>query len=163
MFVPPTWITERRVTVAPGLDGRGDAFHTPTASVVDFKILGDTKFSELRKTPPDSNYWTKGEGVLYFRQIHGYGQGFVNAGYDVRSVALAIFGRSKRLSDMFLITWDFDPAVVTEALGRLHSARVLAAGGVDPLAVPAVPSKGGCFYCPFKGPEAKGLCEKGNQ
>lgn len=160
---PGTWITERYVTVEPGLRGRGDAFHVPTGTVVDFKILGNTKFEELRKTPPTSNYWTKGDGVLYHRQIQGYGQGFVNAGYAVNRVALAIFGRSKRLSDMFIIDWQFDPAVVTHALGRLRSARVLAAGGVDPLAVPASPSKGACFYCPFKGPESKGLCEKGNQ
>jgi len=158
---PGAWITEQRVTVAPGLEGRGDAFHRPTGTMVDFKILGDTKFTELRKTPPESNYWTKGDGQQYFRQIQGYGQGFVNAGFVVNHVALAIFGRSKRLSDMYLITWPFDRAVVTETLGRLDAARTLAAAGVAPLAVPARPSTGACFFCPFKGAEAKGLCEKG--
>jgi len=161
LWTAPTWITEQRVTVAPGLSGQGDAFHVPTGTVVDFKILGGTKFTELRKTPPESNYWTKGDGQQYFRQIQGYGLGFINAGYAVNHVALAIFGRSKRLSDMYLITWPFDRAVVTETLGRLDAARTLAAAGVAPLAVPARPSTGACFFCPFKGAEAKGLCEKG--
>lgn len=163
IWTPPTWITEGRVTVSAehDLHGNGDAFHVPTGTVVDFKILGTTKFDELRKTPPDSNYWTKGDGVTYFRQIQAYGKGFANAGYDVRHVALGIFGRAKRLDQMFLITWPYDDMVTVHTLARLSAVRLLARAGVEPLALPPTPSEGACFFCPFKGSESEGLCEKG--
>lgn len=161
LWTSPTWITEARVDVGLGLSGSLDAFHVPAGCVVDFKILGNTKFDELRKTPPESNYWTLGDGRTYRTQIQAYGTGAVNRGHLVSSVALAIFGRAKRLDQMFMVAWDYDPAVAQWALARLESARLLAAAGVDPLAIEPTPSEGGCFYCPFKGSERDGLCEKG--
>ncbi len=156
-----TWLSERRVDVGAGLSGRSDAFHIPHGAVVDFKILGNTKFHEIANKPSDDPYWTTGDGVQYFKQIQSYGTGMANQGYPVRNVALAIFGRSKRLSDLFMVSWPYDPTVSAAVLSRLASVKTLAAAGVHPMAVPAVKTKSGCYYCPFRGTEAQGLCEEG--
>lgn len=160
---PGEWISERRVHIAPGLSGSADAFHVPTGTVVDFKVLGETAFRELLRhaSSPAAPYWTEGDGVQYYTQIHSYGTGFANAGHPVRHVALAIFGRAKMLSAMYLVSWAYDPAVTQRALANLEAVRLLARAGVDPLVVPANPTKKGCLYCPFRGREADGLCESG--
>lgn len=156
----PDWITERRVHIGGGMSGSGDAFHVPTGTVVDFKILGNTTFTQLRNEEPDAPYWFAGGGQTYRTQIQCYGTGFVNAGFQVRHVALAILGRAKRLSDLFMVSWGYDPAVSAHALARLQAARLLATAGVHPMAVPAQP--GHCHFCPFKGSESDGLCEAGS-
>jgi hypothetical protein len=156
-----TWLTSSRVNVGGGLGGTTDAFWVPDGAVVDFKILGNTKFLEIQREPPESAYWTTGDGQQYYVQIQSYGTGMANKGLSVRNVALAIFGRSKRLSDMYIVSWPYDPAVSARALSRLTSVKTLAAAGVNPMAIPAVPTKAGCYYCPFRGTEAQQLCEEG--
>ena len=157
---PTKWVTEKRVNAGGGLSGNLDAFHIPTRCVVDFKVLGNTTFTQLRNSPPEAEYWISGGGQTYRTQIQTYGTGMINGGYPVEHVALAIFGRAKRLSDMFMIPWVYDPAVSAHALRRLQAARTLAAAGVHPMAVPAQP--GHCHFCPFKGSETDGLCEAGS-
>jgi len=157
---PTIWITERRVHVGGGMSGSGDAFHIPTGTVVDFKVLGNTTFTQLRNEDPASAYWFTGGGQTYRTQLQCYGTGFVNAGFQVRHVTLAVLGRAKRLSDLYMVPWEYDPAVSQRALARLQAARTLASAGVHPMAVPAQP--GHCHFCPFKGSESDGLCEAGN-
>lgn len=158
----PGWLSEQRVHIGPGLSGSADAFRISDRAVVDFKILGNTGFTEIRSHPADDPYWTDGDGRQYYRQIQCYGRGFANAGHAVEWVVLAIFGRSKRLSEMFLVAFPYRPEVSDEVLADLAAARMLAAVGIDPMVIPASASKKSCYYCPFRGPETAGLCESGD-
>lgn len=155
------WVSEQRVQVGAGLGGSADAYHVPSATVVDFKVLGDSAYREIKSHGPDDEYWTKGPGQTYYTQLQCYGLGFANTGRPVRNVSLAVFGRAKPLSAMFLVPWTYRPEVAEAALERLHNARMLAAAGVDPMIVDPKPDKKSCYYCPFRGREADGLCESG--
>lgn len=153
------WLTESR-TYIPGVrdggSGSSDAFHIPTGTVVDFKILGDTTYREIQ---------VNGPGQGYAVQIHTYGLGQAAAGWDVRNVALAVFGRAKPLSRMFVWSDVFRPQLAADALDRVRRIRYV----VDQLrlgqdgnrldVIPATPGKG-CFYCPFRGDAEHGFCEE---
>jgi hypothetical protein len=141
------WLTETKVDVAAGLFGHCDLFDCDTGTVIDYKFPGYTSFMNYVKDP----------GPEYRHQIHLYGKGFANAGYDVRTVAIAFFPRAGTLSKMNLFHEDYNPALADEVLVRRE--RVI--GLLDDLDVernperyqwiPATPYK--CVWCPWWKPE----------
>lgn len=149
------WIPERRVHVTDTLSGHSDAYHIPTRTVVDWKLLGNTAHRDYSGGYMSSQYRVQG---------HSYGLGFANAGYPVDRVALAIFGRAKTLQDLYVWSEPWDPAVAQRAVARLGIVeQYVAATGAGPgnraplLAIePTVGDT--CYFCPFKGQATNGLC-----
>lgn len=146
--LPAPWHLERRLDVGFGLRGSGDCFHEPTGTVIDWKILGETMYRK---------YTTDEMSPTYRTQAHCYGLGYVRLGYRVTRVAIAIFGRSKRLSDLHIWSEPFDIEIALRALQRMRQVQELVQHGVHPLRVPATPG-GACFYCEYRGSAEEGLC-----
>lgn len=151
------WIPESKVQVTSTLSGHSDAYHIPTRTVVDWKMLGRTAHTD----------WTGGYvSEQYEVQADCYGLGFWNAGYPVDRVAVAVFCRNKPLSDLYVWSKPWDPANAQRAIDRLEIIKtyVQASGAgehnVMPLReVPAV-AGGGCYFCAYKGDPAAGFCER---
>lgn len=154
------WIPERRVNVSGSLSGSSDAYHIPTATVVDWKLLGNTAHRDY-----SGGYMS----TKYRVQAHSYGQGFVNQGLPVSRVAVAVFGRSKPLQDLFVWDEQWDPSVAARALERLAiiTDYIAATGASNENRAPLQlidPTPGdNCFFCPFKGSAAQGLCPKSSR
>lgn len=157
---PGTWVTERRVHI-PGVrdggKGTSDALYLPTDTVIDWKILGDTTFRELQTIGLAGHR-------KYRTQGHVYGLGWAAAGFQVRHIALGIFGRSKPLSAMYVLSEPFDPAYAASELQRVAQVRVVVdwlrgQGSTDVSIVPPTPGKG-CYYCPYRGSARDGYCEE---
>jgi hypothetical protein len=157
---PGTWVTERRLKI-PGVrdGGRGtsDAYYAPTLTTIDWKILGDTTFAELQRDGM-VGHWK------YRVQGHVYGLGWAAAGFEVRHVAIGIFGRSKPLSSMYVLSEPFDPQLAAAALHRVAGIRKvvdwLKSQGTSHVdVVPPTPGKG-CYYCPYRGAARDGYCEE---
>lgn len=145
---PQPWHIERRVDVGLGLRGSCDVFHEPTGTVIDWKILGDTQHRK---------YSNEGPSETYRVQAHCYGLGYFRAGFTVERVAIGLFGRAKRLSDLYIWSEPFDLNVALRALKRLQTVQQVVDAGIDPLQVPAKPG-GTCFFCSWKGPANEGFC-----
>ncbi len=151
------WIPERKVHVTETLSGHSDAYHIPTRTVVDWKLLGRTQHQA----------WLGGyTKEQYEIQADSYGLGFVNAGYPVDRVAIAVFCRARPLQDMFLWSRPWNPDNARRALERLDIIKTYVdASGADDahraplLQVPAVAGDG-CFFCRFKGDPVRGLCDR---
>lgn len=157
---PGTWLTERKVHI-PGVrdGGRGtsDAYYAPTFTTIDWKVLGDTTFTQLQQGGMAGN-------PKYRAQGHIYGLGWAAMGLRVDWVALGIFGRAKPLSSMFVVAERFNPAYAAAQLQRVSRIRVVvdwlrAQGTSNVDIVPATPGKG-CYYCPYRGDPAAGYCNE---
>lgn len=162
---PPIWLLENRVDVGFGLYGSSDVLHVPSGTVIDWKLLGNTTFAEYTKISdefPDGN-----PSVDYRIQGHCYGLGFsrkINPEtlkpYQVNKVAIAFFGRSKRLSDLHIWSEPWDPTIALKALKRRGLLQAWLDRGNHPLSVGAVPG-GACHWCDFKSIKpGDGLCEE---
>ena len=152
------WIPEKRVDVdGRGLWGHSDAYHIPTRTVVDWKLLGLTMWRD----------WTGGYvNGTYKVQAHSYGRGFMRAGYPVERIAVAVFCRSKPLQDLYVWSEPWDQTVADQALLRLEAIKtyVNGTGASDDNRAPLLaidPVAGdGCYFCPFKGQLSAGRCDR---
>jgi hypothetical protein len=150
-----TWELECSVDCGRGVVGTSDAYHKPSLTVVDWKFLGATQHGE----------WLRGYLSTKYRvQAHTYGNGWAARGYRVDRVALAIFGVTKTLQDLYVWSEPWQPAIAEQALVRLDHVRSYVAATAASnsnraplLQVPATPG-GGCFFCPYKGRADQGLC-----
>lgn len=109
----PRFLAERRVTVGQinGVDitGSTDVFDTETLGTWDWKVVGPRRLSHYKR---------HGWGQLYQTQAHAYGQGWRNAGYDVRYVGAIFLPRDGELRDTHVWYEPFDPWVAAIALER---------------------------------------------
>lgn len=151
------WIPEQKVHVTETLSGHSDAYHIPTRTVVDWKLLGRTQHQA----------WLGGYTKEQYRvQAHSYGQGFVNAGYPVDRVAVAVFCRARPLQDLYVWSEDWDPKIAQQSLNRLAQIRTyVAASGANndnrsPLLNIGAVAGDGCYYCRYKGNSLQGLCDR---
>lgn len=145
------WLSEQTVTVAEGilagcgagshLTGSCDCYDRYLSTVVDFKVLGTTQHAE---------YLTGYVSHKYRVQIHCYGLGLANLGYPVEHVALAVFGRAKRLDDLYVYSEPWDRSIAEDAIDRLAKIQTVVSGGIDPMQVRATPSRQGCYFCPWR-------------
>lgn len=139
------WLIETKLTVGfvPGLGfvtGSCDLYDRVTRTVVDWKIVGPTA---LKK------YKAQGPSLQYRTQAALYGQGWVNAGHPVDTVAIAFLPRNGELRELHFWSEPFDPAIAAAALARL--AQIKAACdqhglGVLPLANTADNYCGHCSW-----------------
>lgn len=163
---PKVWIPEQRVDVGFGVNGSSDVYHVPTGTVIDWKLLGDTTYRKYARTCSRGcaaeHTFDGGDCAVYrdyYVQAHTYGLGFARAGYDVKRVAIAYFGRAKRLSDLYIWSEPWDITVALRALNRMLKVQDLQAQGVHPMQFPAKES-GACFFCSYKGSKP-GYCQVG--
>jgi hypothetical protein len=178
------FLLERRVWVSDDISGSTDLADvewteatetSPGSGIVDIydhKVLGTDSFRTVKaeKLAPGSKY-----GV----QIDSYALGWQRAGYEVRSVNLALWPRSGFLDGLLVIERKPDFANATAALARLDmlrdvGTRVDAATRDEPWigteeAGPAIilttPGKG-CGFCPFYAPLApltRFSCDRGRE
>jgi hypothetical protein len=141
------WLSERRVTVRPGLAGTADLYDTWTDTVIDLKFPGVTKCRHYRKHGPVPEYRAQG---------HLYGKGYRNEGFDVKRVAIWFIPRGGFLSDSFVWSEPYNEQLVDDVLTKLDNISVL----LDEFQIenhperlkiiPATPSN--CEYCPIFSP-----------
>lgn len=106
------WLTELRVQPDPLVQGRSDAFHVPTGTVVDYKTTNADTMRKLRKGEPPS--------PGYITQINLYGLGHERAGRVVKNVALVYYPRAGWLDDAFVWHAAYDRDTAERALDRLY-------------------------------------------
>ena len=110
----PDWLAEKRVNVAPGLNGTSDAFHIPSGTVVDWKLVGKTTLTSAKRGPSSQ----------YRVQAHSYGLGYFRAGYDVKSVAIYYLPRNEMtLKRGVFWSEEWQPAVALDALARSEATQ----------------------------------------
>jgi hypothetical protein len=142
------WLTERRVQIRTGLSGTCDLFDTWTNTVVDLKFPGSTRFDHYRIHGPSPEYRT---------QVHCYGRGYRNAGYDVQTVGIWFLPRGGQLASSFLWTEPYDDTIVEQALTRIDNV-VVALDTLEveqnPQRIALIPTTAGdhCTYCPLWAP-----------
>lgn len=137
------WLIEHRVHVAPGLSGSCDLFDTDNGIVVDHKFPGPDRFAKHKKKMDPT----------YRAQAHLYGLGFENAGYQVNTVAIALFPRSGSLRSMWMWKEPYDRQFAQSVLHRRDQTIAL----LDDFQVQEHPERYAwfpsephdCVYCPF--------------
>jgi hypothetical protein len=145
----PRFIVENRVKVAARNDGYDtagstDLYDVDYARVVDWKIVGTTTMKKVKRgsTPREQ------VGEQYYVQGMTYGKGWVQAGFEVRSVLIAFLPRSNFLKNMQLVEMPFDPKAADDAQTRVAAIDALRQA-IPPHEFPA----GGCtVWCPFYAP-----------
>lgn len=108
------YLIEERVSVTDELGGSVDVYDTELKLVMDWKIVGETSLKKYKKSGP---------GDQYRHQVHLYGKGFTNAGYEVKHVAIAFLPRGGSLRGLHLWSEAFDVSVADAAITRLDAVR----------------------------------------
>jgi hypothetical protein len=141
----PRWISERRVKVREGLSGTCDLYDTHTNSVIDFKFPGPTAMTGYRRKG--------GPSEVYRTQVHLYGKGYRNLGYDVKRVGIWFLPRGGQLAGSILWHEPYSEQRVSDTLKRLDDI-VVTIDGLDLehhperyAYIPINPEQ--CQYCPY--------------
>lgn len=154
------WITEAAVTVGTlrgqPVTGHADLYDTQQHEVVDYKIVGATTLTKVRR---------HGLPATYHRQVHLYGRGMVAAGHPVSAVTVWFLPRNAMsLDDGQVVTQPYDEQVALDALNR---ANMLAAGidsaGIDTVLAATGPHTGAEFTCTKFGGNAPSEAVTGQQ
>jgi hypothetical protein len=147
------WLVEQQLPIKPPAipSGNGDGFHIESGTVLDWKILGKSSLDKIQKNGPSD---------LYRIQLHIYGLGYAQLGYQVNDVLLAALPRNANPNLPFLHEsvlwkepWDMDVAV--EAVKRVEDlyiqARTLNAVA-NPKKLQLIKATPGdaCYWCPFR-------------
>jgi hypothetical protein len=175
----PRYLLERRVWATPKLGGSTDLAEViewreattdnPAGGVVDVydhKVLGTDSMRAVKaeKLAPNTKYGT---------QIDTYALGWRNAGYEVRTVNLALWPRTGFLDGLVLIDREPDYGSAEVAIERVDWLRTQgetfgAATDDAPWQdgrIAAAPGKG-CGFCPYYSPTlplSAGSCDKGRE
>lgn len=136
------WLAEMRVYPDPTLvllpkGGRCDLYDAEKFRVIDHKVVGAAQLKKYRALGP---------GAQYRYQGHLYGLGIANQGKRVDTVAIAFWLRGGRLSDLWVWTEPYSPAVAQEALDRYAAIRHLALT-TGPSIIPLLPADPDCWDC----------------
>ena len=147
---PGRFLLENRVTVGNiailgDISGSTDLFDTLTGTVVDWKIPSATTIKHARQHGPSGQYRT---------QAHLYGQGWINAGYQVNHVAICYLPASGELTDGYWWTEPFDPDIAARALARLERITIAAHALGDARQLRTADAH--CEFCPYRAPD---LCD----
>lgn len=94
------------------ITGSCDLYDLETNTVIDHKIVGQTKLNEVPK---------KGPGDQYRIQAHLYGLGWQLKGYDVAEVAVKFYPRNNiSLAAGYFWSEKYDPEIALGALARAN-------------------------------------------
>lgn len=142
-FGDQRWLLEQRVMVGKILDkevwGSADCFDTKDLVVSDWKMVGESTRLKVAK------------GIVepkYLIQPNLYGQGFVNAGYQVKGTLLLFFPIERNdLKYSIPVFRPFEPDVAEKAMKRANDiASLIQERGVD-YVIPRLRRKEGCLDC----------------
>jgi hypothetical protein len=143
------WLVETRVNVAPGLSGSCDLYDKQTATVIDWKVLGDNRFK----------MYSKEMSPVYKLQCLFYGRGFINAGLPVERVAVAVLPRGGTLTRMHLWSMPYDDDAVTAGLDKRNAVISLINDfrvEIDPARYQWIPIiQESCIFCPWFSPNPR--------
>lgn len=109
------WLSELKVTVGEirgrPVVGHLDAFHLPSRTVIDFKVVGTTTLAKAKKR----GFSARPE---YEVQPHAYGRGMEIAGIRPERVALCFLPASGALGETVYVWQEYDPTICEKALVR---------------------------------------------
>jgi hypothetical protein len=113
---PKRWLVEERLDIGKigehEITGSCDLYDLETNTVVDHKIVGQTKLNEVPR---------KGPGDQYRAQAHLYGLGWSLRGYDVTEVAVKFYPRNNiSLAAGYFWSEKYDPEIALGALQRAN-------------------------------------------
>lgn len=137
----PDWLTEIRGTLGGyGISGTLDAYHIPSATIVDWKFVGPSALTKHR-AHVDPQYRT---------QVHLYGLIAANGGLPVEHVAVCFIPRNGGLDGIHLHTEPWDEHVAEQALKRWEQLSTLAQL-LGPQAAHVAPTSpaANCAWCPW--------------
>lgn len=137
----PAWVTEKRLDIAGVTQGTSDAFHLPTGTVVDWKVLGKKTLEDIKR----ANH----PGDKYLGQGFTYALGWEQAGYDVKHVGFVILPRAQTINSRFGWTTPYDRQKALDVLDRYQ--RIVKEYKGNPQNAPRETSS--CFYCKFWNPQ----------
>jgi len=109
------WIIEKKVEVAPGLSGSCDLYDSYTKTIIDWKLPGQSRFAKYSKEMP----------AVYRAQVHMYGKGMENSGFEVKTVAVALLPRGGSLKSMHLWSEPYNARVAEWAVDRRNTVIAL--------------------------------------
>lgn len=120
--------------------GHADLYDRVTATVVDWKVVGN---------PQLADYKANGPGQQYRTQAHLYGRGFVRAGHPVDTVMVVFLPRADELHKRVVWYEPYSEAVALEGLQRAEGIA-LATQALGSAALAALPTADAfCYRCPF--------------
>lgn len=143
-----TWLVEQRLKMRNGLQGSCDAYHVPTATVIDHKVVGTDKHRQYRLNGPSEQYRI---------QVHLYGYGYTQLGLPVSEVAIAFYPRAGVLSGLHVWSEPYDQTVAVAAMDRVDNILDVACAldvehhPENYIAIPRHASRN-CLYCPWMRP-----------
>lgn len=108
------WLSDHKVKEP--VAGTLDAYHVPTGTVVDWKVVGITTLKAARRGKVSEKYET---------QIDLYGAGMVAQGYAVNYVALCFLPSSGTLAEAVWHEREFDPDRAAAAVARKRKIEAL--------------------------------------
>lgn len=146
---------EERVTVGQvgGVDisGSCDLYDRVTATVIDWKIVGEAALRRYRKN--------QSPGGQYRAQAHLYGRGFTSLDLPVDTVAVMFLPQNGDLSDAYFWHEPYDEQIALDALNKANGVAALTAG-FGPNALQALPTaEAYCTYCPWFRPGSTDVTE----
>ncbi len=139
----PRFIVENRVKVAAesrgaySTSGSTDVYDADWERVIDWKIVGTTTMRKVK---------AEGSSMQYRVQGNTYGQGWVQAGYEVKEILICYLPRSNFLDKMFIDTLPFQPELAQRAMERVGNIELLVKGGIPPETFPVDDCT---IWCPF--------------
>jgi hypothetical protein len=146
----PDWESEHKVTIPDpelgDIHGTADAYHKPSATIVDWKFVGAAAMKI---------YTRHGPGQQYRTQAHLYGLGMSLQGYTVDHVAIVFIPRAGLSSGIHVWSEPYSDTVAGQALDRLAAIRTITAVE-GPAGLPASPDAK-CDWCPWHTPGAVDL------
>ena len=109
------WAVEIGVTLpAYGIRGTLDAYHRPSRTIVDWKIVGASTLRRVKAGDISDQYRI---------QVHTYALALSMTGVDVDHVAVAFIPRTGMLRDTVVWGEPFDPGIVEAPLRRYETIR----------------------------------------
>lgn len=144
------WHVEERVTVGNLLKAEGIVPITGSTDLFDayHGIVFDWKFTGIRQI--QRNYRPKGPGQQYRTQAHTYGDGWVNAGFDVKHVAVIFMTREGEFTDRHVWHEPYDPTVGPAAIDRVQKIQTSLDLLGPEFVIPALePTEAYCGHCPY--------------
>ena len=148
------WHVEQKVTVLPingtEVSGSCDLYDAHTRTVVDWKFPSKARVAGYRRAGDP--------GRQYRVQAHGYGIGWVRAGFEVDTVGIFFWARDGQVGDRWFWSEPFDPDIAAEAWEQAHGTAQLLDALTPAVALPLLPTADSfCGHCPYWLPGATDL------
>jgi hypothetical protein len=139
------WLIEQRVEPGPEISGSCDAYDLDTATVIDWKLVGQSTVDKARRSGPAEQYQT---------QAQVYGRGWQRLGHDPAWVRIVFLPRwSHTIDDTYEWTAPYSRRAAEKALQRMRDVTAL----LDVLDVDNAPDQwatldaaDACYFCPYR-------------